>query len=1543
MRKIYSAIRVITLTVIILAIAIYLLAFILLSTPGIQDKAREIGVEELSQVLGSEVTIDHIQITPFNKLALYDVCLLDQQGDTLLLANKISAGIALSKLIYNEELIFTNIQLFGVDVRITQESPDTPTNLQFVIDAFKRKEEKPKSKLKFRINNAIIRQGKARYDLLSAPRRNDGAFDPNHIAIENLRSKLSIKSLTGDSVNISVKRLGFDEQSGFSLNRFQVELEGNRQQVELSEFEALLPNSAIRLAPLTITLPDSLTAENLYRHTPVELRILPSTLVPDDWSAFVPAFSEISTPLNLSARSKGRLDNLSINPFEIDFGNGSITANSEISLKNIADSIGREISAQTELLATAEGISSLSQYLPLSPSVGNILSRLGEIGFNGTIKYTGNEFSACGKVGSERGNLHADMRLHKNNKGKKNRYYGLIETEGFDLNGLFAEGNPYGNIIFQVELDCLKAKGETPAGSLSGTIAHFDYKEYPYENITLNGTFDENRYDGIVQIDDPNGKVEVKGFSVFKEKESEFDLSVQAQEVRLADLHLLPQYPHSELGFNLVARFVGNHLDNAEGSIEVDTLTFAYNDSIFTLNQFDIEARNQQTPQRITITSDFLNGGIEGKYQFSELAGSLKNLIAESLPSLFPNAPTNKNQQEPDSTTVNRFRFHFGIEPNVHMAEMFNLPITFTDRATIEGEIDSRENTCLIEGTLPHFWVKKTHIEDTHIWAQKTDNIAQLSVEAKSYSKKQIPTVWSLQGITTQDMLDLNIGWDKAGETSNYGEVNAITSLVRIPETGDLLVEAQINPSNIVINDSTWIVKPSQLSYCDQRIEIKDFEVSHAPQYIHITGAASTQEEDELTVRLNNMSLDYIFETLHINHVVFGGSASGEIAASHLFTEAPHLNTKDFYVKDFSYNKAILGDLQLFSKWNVDNQGILLDGTVMNAEQRETYIHGHIFPTRDSLYLAFKPDRLNIAFLNPFINTIMDDVTGVATGEIDFYGNFKRLNVKGDAYLEDGSFGVKHLNTRYTVTDHIHMSPTSIRFDNVTVYDKHNHTAKGTGEIRHKHFKDLAFDINIFDMQDILAYDVPEQQSPVYYGTIFASEGNVSITGKPGSTTINVVATAGDNSTFTFDMSSGGTSAGDYDFITFTDSQREAAERERQKTISMVEWYNARMMESVQEEEEVSGLFDLNLDVTVDNQSHITLVTDKNTGDRIKATGKGNVLLNYNSGEDNIDMQGSYTLDQGNYSFSLQDIISRNFIIKEDSKVEFHGDPMATTLNITAYYPLHASLLDLDESFANDPNLQQTTQQVHAILHITGDLLKPDLSFELGFPNLERTSPEVIRRIESLISTDDMMTRQIIYLLALKRFYTPDYMNSGINRNNNTTGLAVVASSTIAAQLGNILGDLSENWNIAPNLRSDKGDFSDMEVELALSSQLLNNRLIFNGNFGYRNNTVNSNTFIGDFDLEYLLNKSGTVRLKAYNHYNDRNYTIKSALTTQGVGLMFRRDFDNWRDLLRPENKPKLRLPEKNTRLEIEVDNKVLQEEMTDANQMDFESNEAIE
>ena len=129
-------------------------------------------------------------------------------------------------------------------------------------------------------------------------------------------------------------------------------------------------------------------------------------------------------------------------------------------------------------------------------------------------------------------------------------------------------------------------------------------------------------------------------------------------------------------------------------------------------------------------------------------------------------------------------------------------------------------------------------------------------------------------------------------------------------------------------------------------------------------------------------------------------------------------------------------------------------------------------------------------------------------------------------------------------------------------------------------------------------------------------------------------------------------------------------------------------------------------------------------------------------------------------------------------------------------------------------------------------------------------------------------------------------------------------SSTISGQLNNMLSHIinSNQWNFGTNLSTGTQGWTDMEVEGMLSGRLLNNRLLINGNFGYRDNQLANTNFIGDFDVQWLLTPSGDISLKAYNQTNDR-YFAKTTLTTQGIGLLFKRDFEHWKELFHRNKK----------------------------------------
>ena len=270
---------------------------------------------------------------------------------------------------------------------------------------------------------------------------------------------------------------------------------------------------------------------------------------------------------------------------------------------------------------------------------------------------------------------------------------------------------------------------------------------------------------------------------------------------------------------------------------------------------------------------------------------------------------------------------------------------------------------------------------------------------------------------------------------------------------------------------------------------------------------------------------------------------------------------------------------------------------------------------------------------------------------------------------------------------------------------------------------------------------------------------------------------------------------------------------------------------------------------------------------------------------------GSLRLVEGSYVFNFEQLTRRRFILREGGSLDFRGDPMAAEIDLKASYSLTASISDLDATLAAEA--RRNTVPVNCILQLGGVITQPSINLGLELPGAE---PEIERRLQSLINTRDERNRQVLYLMTLGKFYTPE------TRQTTTTsvsdGWASLASSTISEQLTNLLGNLSKDIQFGTNIRTSNTAFEDTDVELQFSGSWFNNRLSINGNVGYHNNPFLQGKYIGEFDLEYKLNPEGTLRLKGYNHYNNMYQYLRQSLTTQGIGVMFQRRFDSFSELL---------------------------------------------
>ena len=734
-----------------------------------------------------------------------------------------------------------------------------------------------------------------------------------------------------------------------------------------------------------------------------------------------------------------------------------------------------------------------------------------------------------------------------------------------------------------------------------------------------------------------------------------------------------------------------------------------------------------------------------------------------------------------------------------------------------------------------------------------------------------------LNNRASDDNVYSDISWQYDRKKNYSGHIDLTSTFKKYPGNDQIHADINVNPTFFTVNDTIWNIAPSKIAVEGKKITVEDIFVYRENQFIKADGQVSESYDDILNINLKSIDLGYIFETLNINHVAFGGIATGDFFASGALSPAPQLNTSNLNVKNFTYHNALLGEADIKSAWDNENKGIIINADIHQPNQHESFVRGTVYPTRDSLNFKFATDRINIQILKPFMAAFTSDVSGEASGECELYGTFKFLNVRGRMFAENFKMKVDYTNTYYTVSDSVILDPGLISIRNATVHDQFGHTAKVEGTVRHDYFKNARFNFAITDVDNMLCYDISEKMNPLWYGKVFAN-GSAFISGEPGSVDLDINMSTAPNSTFTFVLSEQ-EEAGEYSFITFTDKQKE--KRQKEEDAKIPDFLKKQIDNNTQNKR---SLFNLNLQIDANPDVAMTLLMGTAGSDKIRATGNGNLRIEYSSA-DEMKIFGNYTVEQGRYNFTLQDIILKEFTIRQGASVTFNGNPLNANINLQAAYSLNANLQDLDESFATDRELNRTLVPVNALLNLSGSISQPEITFDLEFPTL---SQDVYRKVRSIVSTDDMMNQQIIYLLALSRFYTPEYMgNTG--RNNE---LASVASSTISSQLSNMLGQLSDKLSIAPNFHTDKGDFSDMEVQLALSSRLLNNRLLLNGNFGYSDNAMNNNSFIGDFDIEYLLTKSGNFRLKAYNRYNDQNYYTRNSLTTQGVGIVFKHDFD---------------------------------------------------
>jgi hypothetical protein len=581
--------------------------------------------------------------------------------------------------------------------------------------------------------------------------------------------------------------------------------------------------------------------------------------------------------------------------------------------------------------------------------------------------------------------------------------------------------------------------------------------------------------------------------------------------------------------------------------------------------------------------------------------------------------------------------------------------------------------------------------------------------------------------------------------------------------------------------------------------------------------------------------------------------------------------TRNFAINQIVYAGNAIGDLKISSGWSSERNGLALRATLGRGDNPPSVVSGFVLPEQDSLSIRANIKDIELQWLQEMMNGTLYGLAGSVGANITVSGKMKDPAITGKVNFNNAAVGVTLLNTLYSINDSIAFNAHSIDFNRFTILDENRHTLTANGKITHDRFAGFNPNINL-SVSDFMVLNNEQETDSLFYGSLRIN-GLLSVKKSAKDWLITGDITHSNDSKITVNIPSSASTAEHYNSITYINTKEPENEKLRTK--------------DKKEDKKLSLPLKLNASFWFDPSLNIGAVFNPATGDMAHVTGNGMVKLSYDMNTSAMSFLGDYEVESGNASLSLVGL-KKTFTVQRGGKLVFHGDPMATTFDLTALYNLRANLSALDPNFSTV--LVNPKVPVSCSVTATGSMDKMTLKYNILLPN---ETDDIQRKMDGLLYTDAMKIKEIAYLLTFGTFLPA-------TSNTSSAGSPDLLNSSLAALAGGglnklLAGVLNDNWSVDTDLQpGSNGD--DMGMDVNVSTRLFDDRLTINGTVGYRNNAKQTNNFTGDFDVEYKLIPSGNLLLKVYNATNNQYYDSQ-ATTTQGVGLVYKRQARTFKNL----------------------------------------------
>jgi len=1426
------------------------------SIPKVQIWSAQKATSIINTKYQTDISIEKINLGFTGNINAEDVFIKDTKGDTLILAHSISTSVVSFANIYRGETLLSDTSLDGVTIKmITYKGEDVDSFRTFIQSFATGKKKKKPFYLGF--NTASITN--ANYIYINQNLSEEPIVDIKYINL--FTDKLTVK---GTHVDFHTNAFSFLYKDHIKVENLITDFSYKPGVVALKNIDLQSSKKTHVRGDFEMTYnPGDMS--DFYNRVTINAGVKPSKISTSDLRLFYNEFGS-NKLLNITTDFSGilndfKLTNLKLNGLNNSVINGKLRLWNSMSKTKLKDF---KVAGNVTNLSTDK--QDLSSLLPnvVGVHLPKELEKFGKFTALGELTATPFSVDFKGEINTAVGKAVADIYLDNLLSENDANYKGNIQVQDFDLR-TYTGNNELGKTDFNVEVDGNGFLLKDLDTYVVGDVLKLQYKGYTYKNIGVSGILKYPLFDGKIVANDPSFDLSFDGLVNLTQSENDYNFKTVVNKIDFNKLNLFKTDSISVFKGTVVANFKGTTIDNAYGSIQFKNTSYVNQNESFLFKDFQLNSKFSPEGERlIKVNSpEIIQGEVTGKFRFN----NIKNLFQNSLASLY------KNYEAKISTENEYLNFDFKIYNKI--IDVFYPEINLGANTRLVGNVDSNGAKFNVDFNSPSITYKENKFEKINL---KIDNSSAtntvLSID-KLKTKKYNLSEFNLLNINKNDTL-YSTSTFKGGET--YKDSFNLKLYHTINEFNNSVVG--IKKSTALINNNEWFVNANndlrhkiEFDNNFNDLVIDSIKINHKNERISLNGVLRDSTYKDIKLSFSDVDLRKVSKS--IPNLDYTGVIDGDFNL--LQKNNIYLPTSDLKITDFTVNELLIGNVTVNAKGNEDLSKYTVNSEIERNNVKSLKLNGVIDAVTTTPQIDFdvKVKGFDLAPFSKLGGVVLSNLRGQVNGQAKIKGAYENPDINGILKLNEAGLLIPYLNVDLDIDNgsEIILTKKEFNFNDAVITDT-KYKTKGvlSGIISHDKFKKWDLDLAI-KSDRLIVLNTTEKDNELYYGTAFIN-GKATIQGPTDQLKIAIEAASAEGTKFKIPISDTET-IGDNSFIHFITPEEKLAITNGDKVYF----------------EEVKGL-ELEFDLDLNKYAEVEVVIDKESGSTLKGYGAGTLLIQINT-NGKFNMWGDFVAYKGTYDFKYGGIVSKRFDVRTGN-ISWDGSPTAAKLDLSAVYQTNANPNILLENSVINRKIP-----VEVITTLTGELLKPELNFNIDFPN---TSSIVKSELDYILSDRTIKERQAFSLITQGQFYSDALIGNNIITGNLVEKASDLVSSIFSDDDDKF--DIGFNYNPADRTNLDN-QISD-EFGVSVSTQI-SNRILINGKVGIPVGGVTESVVVGDVRIDFLLNEDGTLRANIFNRENDLQFIGEANGYTQGVGLSYSYDFNTFKELLREifkKNKP---------------------------------------